>query len=91
MGARLPKKGTMSNHPIFEATTSPLYSSNDQRLRMWTAADVRPRAKYTVELDDQTIVLATNKSLIVDAFIAGYDLAERTLGELVRELGGRTA
>ena len=59
--------------PIFEDTTSTLYYSNDGRLRL---VDF-PR-QYALELDGDE-VFRTHERVLVDAYIAGYDLAEREL------------
>lgn len=60
----------MTTRLAFERSTSPLYQSNDGRLRVehpnssdWTVYD-RER---------QEVALFTHSRLLCDAFIAGYD------------------
>jgi hypothetical protein len=60
------------HHLIFEQTTSTLYYSNDGRLRL---ERVRTNVPYFELSLDGKIVLATENRLVVDAYIAGYDLA----------------
>ena len=64
-----------THHLIFEETTSPLYRSNDGRLALYHGAeDGEELPVYVVELDG-TAVLETRQRVLVDAYIAGYDLA----------------
>jgi hypothetical protein len=56
--------------PIFEESTSALYYSNDARLRIGAAG----AGEYVLEVDGRE-VLRTKTRVLVDAYIAGFDLA----------------
>lgn len=56
--------------PIFEDSTSVLYYSNDGRLRIGAAG----AGEYVLEVDGRE-VLRTKTRVLVDAYIAGFDLA----------------
>jgi hypothetical protein len=60
---------------IFEETTSPLYRSNDGRLRISTDTDRRKPVEHVLQFDGVE-VFRTRDRVMVDAYIAGYDLAE---------------
>lgn len=68
-------------HLIFEATTSPLYRSNDGRLRFdYSEGSI---GTFVLRLDGVE-VFATNDRVKIDAYIAGYDLARaNTTGSLM--------
>lgn len=71
--------------PIFENVTSPLVTSNDGRLQVITIRDGLPSTPYeVVHLDepagDRTLIRTYVREL-ADAYIAGYDEAQRRLTE----------
>lgn len=68
--------GKPSNPPSFEAHTSPLVFSNDGNLQIVKQSN--PPNSFVVADDrDQHVELFTQDRKIADAFVAGYDYAER--------------
>jgi len=61
---------------IFEETTSPLTRSNDGRLQFDLTIESKPRVFIVRDThENDAILLETYERVIVDAYIAGYDLA----------------
>jgi hypothetical protein len=72
--------------PVFEHTTSPLYQSNDGKLRVVRGSfDSLPsEATEVIDLDlpsGERTLLRTYERAIADAYIAGYDEARRKAEE----------
>lgn len=61
--------------PIFERFTSPLYQSNDGRLKISEERRVEPTTYSVVDEENGETVLWTHERVLADAFVAGYDLA----------------
>lgn len=61
------------NQPVFEEATSPLYYSNDGRMQIEKATD----GFAILDATKKDVEMFTHQRVIADAFIAGYDYAER--------------
>ena len=61
------------NGLIFEDTTSPLYYSNDGKIRYGRHDDVH----FVFDADTEEILLETHNRALADAYIAGWDACER--------------
>jgi len=61
---------------IFEESTSPLTRSNDGRLQYDLTIENDPRVYIVRDThENEAILLETYDRVVVDAYIAGYDLA----------------
>lgn len=63
-------------HP-FETATSPLYVSNDGRLRVEIERASLPAGYLVLDTRDGDVAIYTLDRTIADAYVAGYDLATR--------------
>lgn len=61
--------------PLFESSTSTLYTSNDGKLRVEHVLAEDEAAFVFVVKRHGAVVLTTGQRIIADAYIAGYDLA----------------
>jgi hypothetical protein len=61
----------------FEQDTSPLYRSNDGRLLISPERSTTPPGFVVIDTADSHVALFTLTRELVDAFIAGYDLATK--------------
>jgi len=62
---------------IFEQSTSALYYSNDGRMQVERERETNPAGYAVVDANDRHVELFTLRREIADAFIAGYDYAQR--------------
>jgi hypothetical protein len=72
--AELPDQ-VRARYPVFERDTSALVHSNDGRIR--ADRELNTNGWMVIDRNDDHVELFTMKRTIADAFIAGYDYAER--------------
>ena len=66
----------MLHAPIFEETTSRLYTSNDGRLDVTTERSDIGHVLVVIDVEEDEQLIASRQQEIIDAYIAGYDQAQ---------------